>query len=115
MKDKGIFRAILATFAGLMASPRAKHYPDPIIRSPENRRRKKRAHGVSSGRFRVERKKRRAYCNNGPGTIGYHDLLVRHFGRREADKYGRCIQAKQLDLLPTIEEFEANPIWAWRQ
>ena len=46
-----------------------------------------------------------------PGTITYHDKLVRHFGRRQANRYGKLIRAGELDALPTAEDFAANPPW----
>ncbi len=35
-----------------------------------------------------------------PGTITYHDKLVRHFGRRKADEIGQRIQRGDVDNLP---------------
>ena len=49
-----------------------------------------------------------------PGTMTYFDMLVRKFGRRQADKYQRCLIAGQPDLLPTPELLAATPDWAWR-
>jgi len=59
-------------------------------------------------------KPRHGYPKCEPGTIAYHDKLVRHFGRRMADWYGECIQRKKLELLPTKRDFANNPPWAWR-
>lgn len=114
----GTIRRIAAMFAGLgwasrlPQGPITKHYADPSLSDPRKRR-KKRGSGSGSRRFAVERIKRFGVPPCRPGTITYHDKLVSHFGRRQADKYGRCIQAKQLDLLPTAADFAANPPWAF--
>lgn len=48
-----------------------------------------------------------------PGTITYHDRLVRHFGRKKADAYGRLIQSGDLDQLPTEEDFRSQMPFGW--
>ena len=48
-----------------------------------------------------------------PGTIRYHDRLVRHFGRRRADEYDKLIQAGDLHLLPTEEDFQNTKPFNW--
>jgi hypothetical protein len=103
---------LFGIIAGVFGRPVTHHYPDPKTRDPRDRK-KKRGTGSGSRRFAVERIKRSVAPPCHPGTITYHDKLVRHFGRRQADKYGRCIIAKQLDLLPTAEDFAANPPWAF--
>ena len=123
MKGGTILRMAMifgAAMAGLTGRPQTKHYDDPVFKDPRDRR-KKRSSGVSSRRFTVERKKLTAPPKCRPGTITYHDKLVRHFGRKKADWYGRLMQHRDkfgrldnLHLLPTAEDFAANPPWAWR-
>ena len=105
----GTIRRIANSFKRLMGRPVTTHYKTPELEAPRAHRKK-----------RVRRPSKRGHRSIGlyrlacvPGTITYHDKLVRHFGRRKADQYGRIIQAGQLDLLPTLQEFEDNPPWAF--
>lgn len=122
-QKRGMFRLMLATMAGLMGvgAPRAKHYPDPMIRSPEQQRRKKRTGGSGSRRFAVERISRWRYPKCEPGTIAYHDMLVRKYGRKKADQIHRDWQHKdefgnrdRLDRLPNASQLALRGDWDWR-
>lgn len=109
MKGQGTFRRVADGFNRLVGRPVTHNLLDP--------RDRKKKRGTGSG-YAVQRKvgQKRRWRSPPPcipGSITYHDKLVRHFGRKEADKYGRCILAKQLDLLPTAEEFAANRPWAF--
>ena len=104
MKGQGIFRGIQKAVAGLFS--KTKHYPDPVFRELRDR---------PEGKRKFEREAKPTVappCD--PGTITYHDKLVRHFGRRRADGYNECIQRKMMSALPTPEEFDAAVPWAWR-
>ena len=46
-----------------------------------------------------------------PGSIHYHDKLVKHFGARKAEGYRQCYQRGFLNLLPTEQDFIDNPPW----
>ncbi len=110
----GTVRRIANTFRGLVGLPTKNKFADPVLREPRERR-KKRSGGRTGRKGDVRPMIKRGGikpAGGRPGTIGYHDKLVRHFGRRQANKYGRCIIAKQLDLLPTAEDFAASPPWA---
>ena len=102
-----------AGLAGLRA-PKAKHYPDPILRDPALHRKpartRRRKHDQ---RPMIKRGHIGPPTNCEPGTITYHDMLVRKFGRREADKYSRCRQAGQLDLLPDAAMLALHGDWDW--
>ena len=87
MKGSGVFRGVVAALH-LMASrliPRrtkTSHYPDPICVDPYANR----AGGGGHPRGRSYQGKPRLGrppCE--PGTITYHDKLVRQYGRRIAD------------------------------
>ena len=109
VKGSGVFRGIIAAAAMLFARFRANkvrtnHYPDPITRDPYARPRSHTSTKRNSHRQGPPRLGRPP-CD--PGTITYHDKLVRHFGRREADRIGRAWQAakksglnKDLEVLP---------------
>jgi len=107
----GVFRGFITAMAGFVYSIkervpiRATHYPDPVLSDPYKKLRRSRV----VGKPRIRRVLK---CE--PGTISYHDKLVRHFGRRQADKFGRLIQNKRLDLLPTAANFAESPEWAFR-
>ena len=123
-QKRGMFSRMVAAIAATMgAAPVTRHYDDPSLASPEliatervfGKNRRKRSSGGGSRRWATERKR----CISGhlpcrPGTGTYFDMLVRKFGRREADKYQRCLIAGQPDLLPTPELLAATPDWAWR-
>jgi len=106
MKGQGIFRRmalrVKEKITGKPAGVERSH-PDPMLRAPEKRTR--------SRRSKPTVRRRTLSCE--PGTIVYHDKLVKHFGSRQARKYGRIIQAGQMDLLPTEQEFQDNPPWAY--
>ncbi len=94
MKDKGIFSKLKNL---LTRGPRV--YPDPVLR-PQ----------VVVSKVREIK---RAVLPCDPGTIVYHDMLVRKFGRFRADGYGRAIVAKDVKCLPTPAELQVRD-WAWR-
>ncbi len=112
---RGMFRRLITTIAMTLGFTATHHYPDPVFKDSRGipTRRKKRAHGVSSGRFTVERIKRSRAPRCEPGTITYHDKLVAHFGRRRADGYREGIQRKMMSALPSAQDFADNPPWAW--
>jgi len=106
----GTIRRIANTFRGLVGLPTKNQYKDPVLRD-ERDRRKKRSSG-SGGSHKVRRSIGSSAPACRPGTITYHDKLVRHFGRRKADKLGRMMRL-QPDLVVTAEEFAAHPPWAF--
>ena len=67
--------------------------------------------GRGSTKRRLRRRHQPMPCH--PGTITFHDLLVRKFGRRRADAYGRLIQEGRLELLPSAQELADTPDWAF--
>ncbi len=104
-----------------MGMPVTHHYPDPVFQDPKLRRKKRALNHFSRGRFTVERIKRDAVPPCDPGTITYHDMLVRHFGARFANDFRRRFIASVSGslprpelVLPTKQEFSDNPPWAWR-
>ncbi len=88
MKRNGTFKHLLATMAGVFSAggewtpPPARNFTLPYT-PPQHT--KARTIGAPKKRLRYPR------CT--PGTIAYHDRLVRRFGRREADKMGARIRA----------------------
>lgn len=103
-----------------MGIPVTYKYSDPEFQDPRTRK-KKRAHGVGSGRFTTQSRKLSAVPPCDPGTITYHDMLVRHFGHRFANDFRRRFIASVSGslprselVLPTKQEFSDNPPWAWR-
>lgn len=101
----GAFRGLIVAVSGLIAGfglqkSEANHYPDPILKDPykKPRRRKGTRFAGKPG------KPRYGYPPCHPGTIAYHDKLVRHFGRREADRIGREYRAGNADILPLFSE-----------
>ena len=83
-QKRGMFSRMMATMAMAIGMSVTHRYDDPSFYTPENRRRKKRGTGSGMGRQLKIGQKRRWHtmprCK--PGTITYHDKLVRHFGRR---------------------------------
>lgn len=122
-QKRGIFRRMIAMVAMTMGFAITHHYADPVFRDSRGipQRRKKRAHNhISRGRFRRTRALVLKAPPCIPGTISYHDKLVRHFGRRRADAYGRVIRHRndfgnldQLHLLPTEQDFRDTPEWGF--
>jgi hypothetical protein len=113
-KKQGMFRRIFDTARKAMGLPVTHHYPDPVARVPKGRRRGVKRFGRKNDVRPMLRRGHLGPPKCEPGTITYHDKLVRHFGHREALRYRRCLIAKQPELLPTPEDFRANPPWAWR-
>ena len=114
MKGQGIFRRIANGVKRILNRPIVHRYKDPVFVDPRSRK-KKRGTGGGSGRWSKGHLRSitgRLPCIPGTGT--YFDMLVRKFGRRQADKYQRCLIAGQPDLLPTPELLAATPDWAWR-
>ena len=97
----GVFRGILAACAMAFARLRpnrikTNHYPDPLLRDPHLG---SGGHKHPRGRsYQGKPRLGRPPCDF--GTITYHDKLVRHFGRREADRIQRAYRADELDVLP---------------
>jgi len=103
MKGQGMFRRIADQFNKALGRPVTHQLPDPVFR-PVAEVRKRRKPGKA-------KPKRALPCE--PGTITYHDKLVRHFGRRKADGYGECIQRRMMSALPTEQDFDAAVPWAF--
>jgi len=121
-QKRGMFRRLLDAGRKMMGAPVTRHYPDPMIRSPEQQRRKKRTGGSGSRRFAVEAIKRWRYPKCEPGTIAFHDKCVLYYGRRKADQFARDYQHKdhlgnhdRRDRIPTEANFAAMTPWAWRE
>jgi len=114
MKGMGTFRRIADGFKRLVGRPVTHSYPDPVARVPKSRRRGVKRYGRKNDVRPMMRRGNLGPPKCEPGTITYHDKLVRHFGAREALRYRRCLIAKQPELLPTPEDFRANPQWGWR-
>lgn len=98
----GTFRGFIAVVSGLFTRfdlwrKGIKQYDDPHLNDPHHHQRSK-----ASTRINNKGRKRYAYPPCHPGTIAYHDKLVRHFGRREADKIGRAYLAGDVDALPNF-------------
>lgn len=120
----GMFRLIIAAMAGAIWKPipKGKYYPDPaFVNAPDAPRRKKRTSGSGQARFRNARVRAKRVPKCEPGSFRYHDKLVRHFGRRAAERYGRVISSRKLTAsqrqlqLPTDQDFADNPPWAYLQ
>ena len=110
MKGKGTFRGFVNKVRRTFGLSRK--YADPVFQDPRDRK-KKRAHGhAQRARWRVKESVRKGLPSD-PGTITYHDKLVRHFGRRRADAIGRLIQQRKMDQLPSEQDFIDNPPWAF--
>ena len=93
---KGSFRSIWRSLfkrdnAARLKGPKQFEMPDPVF-APRSIGRLKPVNRQGSPRLG------RPPCD--PGTITYHDKLVRHFGRREADRIGRAYRAAELKELP---------------
>ncbi len=113
-QKRGMFRRMVDTIRRSVGL--SVHYPDPVLRDSRGipQRKKKRAHGhVSRGRFRRTRELSLKAPPCIPGTITYHDKLVRHFGRRKAEGYGMAIQLGHLSCLPSAQDFADNLPWAF--
>lgn len=113
-QKRGMFRRMIDTARKAVGLPVTHKYADPAFRDPRTRK-KKRASGVGSGRFTVERIKRFGVPPCRPGTITYQNKLVRHFGSRRAEGYRQCIIRGFLNRLPTEQDFADNPPWAYLQ
>ncbi len=103
MKGNGIFRGIIAAVTRAFTSLKYKltgRLPTPILQDPYHRPRTR----VGTTK-KMTGTKRYGYPPCVPGTITYHDKLVRHFGRRYADKIGWLIRQGRLDLLPSDADF----------
>ena len=115
----GTIRRMANMFNKLMGRPTRNIYKDPVFADPRDRK-KKRASGVSSGRFAIERKPRMARPPCEPGTITFHDKCVRYYGRKKADQIHSDWQHKdrlgnrdRLDRIPSLANFAAMRPWAW--
>lgn len=109
-KKQGMFRRMADSARRLMGRP--VFHDDPVLVDPRLRK-KKRAHGHGSGRWRPSKVAARAAMSCDPGTIRYHDRLVRHFGRKKAEEFGRLIQKGDLHLLPSDEGFRVRRPFGW--
>jgi hypothetical protein len=114
----GTIRRIASKFSDIFSEKKTHQYPDPVVSAhrvgmPHSKKPRARR-GRKNDQRPVMRRGNLVAPKCDPGTITYHDKLVRHFGRRQADKYGRILNAGQLDLLPTEEDFANNPPWAFR-
>ena len=105
-KSGGVFRGIRdkakQLFKEAPKKPETRSYPDPVFPSR------------GGGRLHIigeKRKKKPMSCD--PGTIQYHDRLTRHFGHKRALAYGRDIQANNLHLLPSEDDFRNTPPFGW--
>jgi hypothetical protein len=106
----GTIRRMANTFRGLVGLPTKNKYADPVLTDERDRTKK-----PQSAKRRSHKATRSTASSVLPcerGTITYHDKLVRHFGRRKADKLGRMMRL-QPELVVTEEEFAANPPWAF--
>jgi hypothetical protein len=109
----GTIRRIANTFKRLMGRPITTTYKDPLPLRGDPALVKK------PGRYRRRKNDTRPMMKRGnlgpppcdPGTITYHDKLVRHFGARKARKLGKMMRL-QPDLVVTEEDFLAHPPWA---
>jgi hypothetical protein len=109
-QKRGMFRRILDVGRKLMGKPVTHHYDDHFGDSPEMRRQKTPRYRM--GKYERETKPSVAPpCR--PGTITYHDKLVRHFGRRKAEGYRHCIQRNMHSALPTEEDFDRTVPWGF--
>ena len=121
----GTFRRIADGFKRLLGRPTAQHqkrttsYPDPVITMPHSG-------PTRSGRRKNDvrpmiRRGNLRYPKPAMGNIGYHDRLVRKFGRRMADEYGRLLNdrkipmAQRAALLPSMELLATHGDWDWRR
>ena len=103
MSKQGMFRRIVDTARKAMGMPVTHHYPDP----------ESYVKPAGTGRRKFVRKakpKSRIPCD--PGTITYHDKLVKHFGARKALGYRYAIQSGY-QCLPTEQDLADNPPWAF--
>ena len=101
--SRGFILSRLALAASLMQT--ATRVPTPDIldqgrRLSETRYRPFRS--ARSGRPGRPRK-RLAYPKCEPGTIAFHDMLVRRYGRRVADEIGRRYRAGDKHAIPRFE------------
>jgi len=110
-QKRGMFRRIVNAGRKIAGLPVTHQYDDPVIGigAPEERRKK------SPGRYKYRPVKELGPkvlpCE--PGTIEYHDKLVRHFGRRRAEGYRHCIQRGMHSALPTAQDFDDNVPWGF--
>ncbi len=103
-KRLGLFRRMIDASKRWMGKPVTRHYE-------LSERKAFRGRGRGSHKARVVRRRHAMPCH--PGTISFHDLLVRKFGRQRADQYGRLIQQGRLDLLPSAQEIADTPSWGF--
>ena len=102
-KRLGLFRRMLESGKRFVGMPVVHKYEFPVTKAPTQRIR---------GHFRRKRRRHQPMpCH--PGTITFHDLLVRKFGRKRADEYGRLIQQGRLELLPSAQEIADTPDWGF--
>ncbi len=105
MKGKITFGKVIAAIAGVMTKLRLRWHGqtqmnDPVLRDPYKHQR---THAGTTENRKGKRRYPRPACT--PGTITYHDKLVRHFGRRYADKIGLLIRQGKLEFLPSAADF----------
>lgn len=106
-----MFRRVLDTARKAMGLPVTHHFDDPVIsRMPHTAPVRSRRFRRGKLRFRDVTKPTMA-CD--PGTIVYHDKLVKHFGRRKAEGYRIARQLGHMSCLPTEQDFINNPPWAF--
>lgn len=104
---RGFLAAMGAFFGRLRFWDTSKVYADPHLNDPYH-------HSRSRLGTKVNRRgKTRTAIPCVPGTITYHDKLVKHFGRRRAEGYRVAIQRGHLNCLPTEKDFRNNPPWGF--
>ena len=107
MKGGGVFRGMATKARQLFKrKPVTRSYPDPV-QMPHTSPSRPRFRAIQLDNVR----NKLPSCD--PGTIRYHDRLVAHFGCQRAEAYGRDIQAGDLHLLPTEEDFRNTMPFGW--
>ncbi len=91
----GVFRGIKSQFAKMFARSRTPikrttEHPDPVLRDPYTKPRLR-------ARIRGKPKVRLGRPPCDPGTITFHDKMVRLYGRREADRIWKKYQDGDFD------------------
>ena len=105
-KRLGLFRRMIDAGKRFVGMPVVHKYDFPVTKVPKRR-------GLRPSRIRSRLRRRHQPMPCHPGTITFHDLLVRKFGRKRADAYGRLIQEGRLELLPSAQELDDTPDWGF--
>lgn len=121
MKGQGLFRRVMDKARRAMGMPVKRHLSELQNIAPEQRRPKTVRYRRKNDARPMIRRGNLGYprkCE--PGTINYHDMLVRKYGRKKADQIQRDWAHKddfgnrdRLDRMPNASQLALRGDWDW--